>query len=142
MDGLVAGDVLDVSYGDGVIRTRSVLIACGVRYRRLGVAAIEDLVGLGVHYGAATSVAREMEGRDVFVVGGGNSSGQAAIHLARFARSVTIVVRRPTLEETMSAYLVDEIATHRGITVRTGSRIVGGGGEGPTSSLAMRTASS
>ncbi len=130
VDGLVAGDVLDVSYGDGVIRTRSVLIACGVRYRRLGVAAIEDLVGLGVHYGAATSVAREMEGRDVFVVGGGNSSGQAAIHLARFARSVTIVVRRPTLEETMSAYLVDEIATHRGITVRTGSRIVGGGGEG------------
>ena len=130
VDGLTTGAVHQVSYGDGVIRARSVLIACGVRYRRLGVPAIEDLVGLGVHYGAATSVAREMEGRDVFVVGGGNSSGQAAIHLARFARSVTIIVRRQALAETMSAYLVDEIATHRSIRVRTGSRIVDGGGDG------------
>ncbi|WP_332642592.1 FAD-dependent oxidoreductase [Aeromicrobium sp.] len=130
VEGLTVGDVHEVAHEDGVIRARSVLIACGVRYRRLGVPALEDLVGLGVHYGAATSVAREMEGRDVFVVGGGNSSGQAAIHLARFARSVTIVVRRPTLEETMSAYLVNEIATHRSIRVRTGTRIVDGGGEG------------
>ncbi|MEO6604525.1 MAG: FAD-dependent oxidoreductase [Aeromicrobium sp.] len=130
VEGLVVGDVHEVAHEDGVVRARSVLIACGVRYRRLGVPALEDLVGLGVHYGAATSVAREMEGGHVFVVGGGNSAGQAAIHLARFARSVTIVVRRPTLEETMSTYLVDEIATHRGIRVRTGSHIVDGGGEG------------
>ncbi|MDR7087489.1 thioredoxin reductase (NADPH) [Aeromicrobium panaciterrae] len=130
VEGLTVGDVHKVAHEDGVIRARSVLIACGVRYRRLGVPALEDLVGLGVHYGAATSVAREMEGRDVFVVGGGNSSGQAAIHLARFARSVTIIVRRRALEETMSAYLVDEIATHRTIKVRTGSRIVDGGGDG------------
>ena len=130
VEGLTVGEVHHVAHEDGVIRARSVLIACGVRYRRLGVPALEELVGLGVHYGAATSVAREMEGRDVFVVGGGNSAGQAAIHLARFARSVTIVVRRSTLEETMSAYLVDEIATHRGIKVRAGSRIIDGGGDG------------
>lgn len=139
VEGLKVGDVHELSYGDGVIRARSVLIACGVRYRRLGVPAIEELVGLGVHYGAATSAAREMEGRDVFVVGGGNSSGQTAIHLARFARSVTIVVRRPTLEETMSAYLVDEIAMHRAISVRTGARIVDGGGDGRLEWIDLRS---
>lgn len=130
VEGLRPGDVHEIAYDGGVVRARSVLVACGVSYRRLGVPALEDLVGLGVHYGAAASVAREMAGRDVFVVGGGNSAGQAAIHLARFARSVTIVVRRAGLEETMSAYLVDEIATHRSIQVRAGSRVVDGGGEG------------
>lgn len=130
VEGLTVGDVLEVAYDGGVVRTRSVLVACGVRYRRLGVPAMEDLVGLGVHYGAASSVAREMDGRSVFIVGGGNSAGQAAIHLARFARSVTIIVRRPTLAETMSAYLVDEIDSMRTIHVRTGARVVDGGGEG------------
>jgi thioredoxin reductase (NADPH) len=71
-----------------------------------------------------------MQGRDVYIVGGGNSAGQAAIHLARFARSVTIVVRREGLAETMSAYLINEIATHKRITVRTGSRVADGGGDG------------
>ena len=130
VDGLRLGDLHEVSYGDGVLRARSVLIACGVRYRRLGVAGLEALVGMGVHYGAASSVAREMEGRDVFIVGGGNSAGQAAIHLARFARSVTIVIRRSRLEETMSAYLIKEIATNGSIAVRTGSRVADGGGDG------------
>ncbi|MFC5678208.1 FAD-dependent oxidoreductase [Aeromicrobium endophyticum] len=129
-DGLTLGDLHEVSYDDGVLRARAVLIACGVRYRRLGVPALEALVGMGVYYGAATSVAREMEGRDVVIVGGGNSAGQAALHLARFARSVAIVVRRPTLAETMSAYLVDEIATHDDITVMTRTRVSDGGGDG------------
>jgi thioredoxin reductase (NADPH) len=106
-----------------------VLIACGVSYRRLGVPALEELVGRGVHYGAASSVAREMAGGDVFVVGGGNSAGQAAIHLARFARFVTIVVRRLGLGETMSASRRrDRDAPHD--LVRTGARVVDGGGEG------------
>lgn len=130
VDGLSLGDVHEVSYGDGVLRARSVLIACGVRYRRLGVPGLEALVGMGVHYGAATSVAREMEGRDVFIVGGGNSAGQAAIHLARFARSVTIVIRRSSLEETMSTYLIKEMRTYGSISLRTRSRVVDGGGEG------------
>lgn len=130
VDGLSLGDVHEVSYGEGVLRARSVLIACGVRYRRLGVSGLEALVGMGVHYGAASSVAREMEGRDVFIVGGGNSAGQAAIHLARFARSVTIVIRRESLDETMSAYLIKEIATNGSISLRTGSQVTDGGGEG------------
>jgi thioredoxin reductase (NADPH) len=130
VDALRLDGLHEVSYGDGVLRARSVLIACGVRYRRLAVPSLEALVGTGVYYGAATSVAREMEGRDVFIVGGGNSAGQAAVHLSRFARSVTIVVRRASLAETMSSYLIEEIATHDDIAVRTGSRVVDGGGEG------------
>lgn len=130
VEALQVGEPHEVTYDDGMIRARTVLIACGVRYRRLGVPGLEALVGFGVHYGAATSVAREMEGSDVFIVGGGNSAGQAAIHLARFARSVTIVVRRPSLAETMSAYLIDEIETQDQITVRTHAHVVDGGGEG------------
>jgi len=107
-----------------------VLISTGVAYRRLGVEPLEDLVGAGVHYGAAVSAAREMEGRDVVVVGGGNSAGQAAIHLARFARSVTIVVRRPDLEATMSAYLIREMSFNPVISVRGRTTVVGGGGDG------------
>lgn len=116
--------------GGGDVRARSVLISTGVAYRRLGVASLEDLVGLGVHYGAAMSAAREMEGQDVIVVGGSNSAGQAAIHLARYARSVTIAVRRPDLTATMSQYLIGEIAFHPRITVRGCCEVIDGGGNG------------
>jgi thioredoxin reductase (NADPH) len=71
-----------------------------------------------------------MEGNDVVVVGGGNSAGQAALHLARFARSVTIAVRRPGLEETMSRYLIDEISYNERIEVLPCTRVIDGGGEG------------
>jgi thioredoxin reductase (NADPH) len=113
----------------GDVRARTVLVSSGVAYRKLGVPSLEDLVGAGVNYGAAMTAAREMEGSDVVVVGGGNSAGQAALHLARFARSVTIVVRRPGLEETMSQYLVDEISYNERIEVLPCTRVVDGGGE-------------
>ncbi|CUR57877.1 putative thioredoxin reductase [metagenome] len=114
----------------GSVRARAVVIANGVSYRKLRVEPLDSLVGLGVFYGAAMTAAREMEGYDVFVVGGGNSAGQAAIHLARFARSVTILIRRPSLAETMSAYLINEISWSPRITVRANATVVDGGGEG------------
>ena len=112
------------------MRARAVVIASGVTYRKLGVESVDSLVGRGVNYGAAMTAAREMEGYDVFVVGGGNSAGQAAIHLARFARSVTILVRRPDLSATMSSYLIGEIEFNPRITVEGCRQVVDGGGNG------------
>ncbi len=126
----------------GDVRARSVVIATGVSYRKLRVEPLESLVGLGVFYGAALTAAREMEGYDVFVVGGGNSAGQAAVHLARFARSVTILIRRPSLEETMSRYLINEISYNPRITVLANSAVVDGGGDGRLEWIAVRDSAS
>jgi thioredoxin reductase (NADPH) len=135
-DGFRSPHVLRTEGGD--LRARCVVIASGVTYRRLMVPGVERYVGQGVHYGAAVSAAREVEGYDVVVVGGGNSAGQAAIHLARFARSVTIVVRRPDLAETMSNYLVREISYNDVITVRPYSAVVDGGGDSRLEWVALR----
>lgn len=129
-----------VHVGTTQMCARTILISAGVAYRRLGVDAIEDYVGAGVFYGAATSAAREMKGRAVVVVGGGNSAGQAAVHLAKFADKVTIVVRRKALAETMSDYLVREIEATPTITLQPSTTIVGGGGGGRLEWLRMRNA--
>ncbi|MGB5951782.1 MAG: NAD(P)/FAD-dependent oxidoreductase [Ornithinimicrobium sp.] len=123
-------DAFTLHTDGGDVQARSVVIATGVAYRRLGVQSLEDMVGAGVFYGAAMTAAREMEDGDVFVVGGGNSAGQAAVHLAKFARSVTIVVRREGLASTMSQYLVDEIEANDTITVLPHTQVTDGGGEG------------
>ena len=89
-------DGLSVTLSDfGRVRARAVLLATGASYRRLGVPALEALNGAGVFYGGAASAAPAMAGRDVYVLGGANSAGQAALHLARYARRVTLVVRAP-----------------------------------------------
>ncbi|HET9020248.1 MAG TPA: FAD-dependent oxidoreductase [Ornithinibacter sp.] len=120
--------VLHTDGGD--IRARAVVVSTGVTYRKLRVPAVEELVGLGVFYGSAMTAAREMEGYDVVVVGGGNSAGQSAVHLSRFASSVTILVRREGLESTMSQYLIGEIAYNPRIRVQSCAEVVDGGGDG------------
>ena len=116
---------------DGAVATaRAVVLVCGVTYRRLGVDALEALVGAGVFYGAAATQARALEGADVVVVGAGNSGGQAALHLARHARQVTLVARGTSIEESMSAYLTTEIEADDRVEVRTETEVVDGGGDG------------
>ena len=110
------------------ITARAVIVATGIAWRSLGVPRIEALVGSGVFYGAAGSETRAMDGRDVFVVGAGNSGGQAALHLARHARHVTLVVRRDSLRHSMSDYLIKEIEATPAITVRLETEVTDGHG--------------
>ncbi|HEY2788500.1 MAG TPA: FAD-dependent oxidoreductase, partial [Gaiellales bacterium] len=93
----------------GRVRTRAVLLATGASYRRLGVESLEALNGAGVFYASAASEAPAMAGQDVYVLGGANSAGQAALDLARYARSVTLVVRGDSLDAGMSHYLVQQV---------------------------------
>lgn len=122
---------------------RAVVIATGVSYRRLGVQAVEALVGAGVFYGTAlTTEAPALRGEDVVVVGAGNSAGQAAIHLSRFARRVTLVARGESLAESMSAYLVDELRSLENVTVRLGTQVVNAAGEGCLERVTLEVAGS
>ncbi|MDQ3104859.1 MAG: FAD-dependent oxidoreductase [Actinomycetota bacterium] len=123
--------------GVGDITARAVVLATGVAYRRLGIPELERLSGAGVFYGASVSEAHAMVGQRVVVVGGGNSAGQAALHLQRYAERVTILVRTPTLQSGMSEYLVKEIKS-TGVDVWTDSEVVGGGGDGRLEQLQVR----
>ncbi|HEV2769338.1 MAG TPA: NAD(P)/FAD-dependent oxidoreductase [Solirubrobacteraceae bacterium] len=114
------------------------ILATGASYRRLGIASLEDLTGAGVFYGGPASEAQGLSERDAYVVGGGNSAGQAALHLARYAREVTLVVRARSLEAGMSHYLVREIEATPNVAVRTSTAVVGGGGEGRLQELVLR----
>ena len=87
------------------VTARALILATGVEYRRLETPGIDELTGAGVYYGASAAEARQFAGQDVYIVGGGNSAGQAAMHLSRYARKVYIAVRGPTLATTMSEYL-------------------------------------
>jgi thioredoxin reductase (NADPH) len=122
----------------GTLRTRAVLLAPGASYRRLGIPQLEALTGAGVYYGGATSEAPGLSGRDVYLVGGANSAGQAALHLARYARSVTLVVRAGSLEVGMSDYLVRQVRSAPRVHVRVGAEVVGGGGAEHLEHLVIR----
>jgi len=134
-----AADGLEVTLDNGgVVVSRAVVLATGARYRRLGVESLEALRGAGVFYGAAASEAPGVAGLDVYVVGGANSAGQAVLHLARFARRVTLVVRASSLAVGMSYYLVHQIEGTPNVEVRTGTEVVDGGGEGWLDHLVLR----
>jgi thioredoxin reductase len=114
----------------GELTARSVVIATGATYRRLGIPVLEDLQGRGVFYGAAVSEAPAMAGRQVFVAGGGNSAGQAALHLAKWAKKVTILVRAGSLADSMSDYLIRQIRATANIGVCYRVQVAGGTGTG------------
>ena len=122
----------------GEVAARAVILATGVAWRRLGVPALEALAGSGVFYGAAGTEARAVRGEDVFVVGAGNSAGQAALHLARFAASVTIVAVERDLGERMSDYLVQQIEATPNVTRRMRHEVVDGHGRGRLEGLTLR----
>jgi thioredoxin reductase (NADPH) len=123
--------------GGGQLTARAVIVAPGIAWRRLAVPRLEALVGSGVFYGAAGSETRAMEGRDVFVVGAGNSAGQTALHLARYARQVTMLVRGDSLARSMSEYLTREIEVTANITVRLHTEITDGHGEHQLEALTL-----
>jgi thioredoxin reductase (NADPH) len=102
----------------GVLTARAVVIATGAAYRRLGIPCLEALQGRGVFYGAAAGEAPAMRGQNVFVAGGGNSAGQAALHLAKWAGQVTILVRAESLADSMSDYLIRQIGAAPNVDVR------------------------
>jgi thioredoxin reductase (NADPH) len=116
----------------------AVVLAMGVNYQRLGIPALEGLTGAGVFYGASASEAERFAGGEVFVCGGGNSAGQAAVHLSRHAGHVTILVRGKTLAASMSRYLIDEIEQKPNITVRCETQIANGAGDGKLEELTLR----
>ena len=120
-----------------VLTARAVIIATGVTYRRLGIPALEDLQGRGVFYGAAASEAPAMRGHTVFVAGGGNSAGQAALHLAKWAEQVTVLVRARSLADSMSDYLIREIGSAPNIDVCYRVQVAGGTGTGHLESLVL-----
>jgi thioredoxin reductase (NADPH) len=134
------GELRIVGLQDGsAVTSRAVVIATGVSYRRLAVPELESLAGAGVFYGAATTEARALAGKRAFVVGGGNSAGQAALHMSTYAQHVTILVRSASLAASMSQYLIREIEAAPNIDVRYRTEIAGGGGgDGRLEQLRLR----
>ena len=120
------------------VETRSVILAMGVSYRRLDVTGLAELEGHGVHYGSSPSDARQFSGGSIYIVGAANSAGQAAVHLARYAASVTLVCRGPALSSTMSRYLIDEIQGKENIHVRNRTQVLEVHGDGRLEQLTLR----
>jgi thioredoxin reductase (NADPH) len=135
----VHGPARTVRFSDGTkIDAHAVILATGVAYRQLGAPGCTDLTGLGVFYGSALTEATGCAGQDVYIVGGANSAGQAAVYLARHAKSVTILVRAPSLRKSMSHYLIEQIERVPNITVRTCTEVAEAHGEGHLERLTLR----
>jgi thioredoxin reductase (NADPH) len=122
------------------VRSRSLVIAVGVTYRRLGIPTLDRLIGAGVFYGAAAVEAPGMTGENVVVVGGANSAGQAALHLAKYATSVHLLVRGPSLSAGMSEYLITQIESTPNVSVRLQTQVVDGRGEHRLASVILEHA--
>jgi thioredoxin reductase (NADPH) len=135
----VAGSTRIVHFGDGTsIAGHAVVLATGVSYRRLDVDGLGDLTGRGVFYGSAATEAPACKGDEVYIVGGANSAGQAAVHFARFARRVHVLIRAGDLTRSMSRYLIDQLANIENIEIHPYTEVVGGSGEGHLERLTLR----
>jgi thioredoxin reductase (NADPH) len=127
-----------ITLSDGSeISCQALLIATGVSYRRLEISGIEKLTGAGVYYGAAATEAISCTNQDAYIVGAGNSAGQAAMYLSRFAKNVTLLVRGDSLAKTMSQYLIDQIAKTPNIAVQFRSRVLEAKGNGNLDALTI-----
>jgi thioredoxin reductase (NADPH) len=124
VEGIDPADMTVTLDGGDVLRTRSIILATGVEWRRLEVDSVDRFVGSGVYYGAARSDAGLAQGNDVYLIGAGNSAGQAAVFFSNHARSVTLLVRGESLAASMSHYLIEQIATKANIRVETRSEVV------------------
>ncbi|HZD47523.1 MAG TPA: FAD-dependent oxidoreductase [Silvibacterium sp.] len=129
-----------VTLGDGKeVSCRAALIAVGVNYRRLDVPGLDQFTGAGVYYGAAMTEAVSCRDEEVFIVGGANSAGQAAMYFSKYARKVTMLVRGESLVSSMSKYLIDQIAGTSNIVVETRSQVVEACGEQRLESIRIST---
>jgi thioredoxin reductase (NADPH) len=135
----VCGSARRVSFEDGTsIDAHTVILATGVTYRQLAAPGLAELTGRGVYYGSALTEASACLGQDVYIVGGANSAGQAAVFLSRHAKSVTILVRGPSLEASMSYYLIKQIEDVPNISVRTCTEVIEAIGEDHLENLRLR----
>ncbi|MEU6812555.1 FAD-dependent oxidoreductase [Streptomyces sp. NPDC046831] len=135
----VNGAARTVRFSDGsAIAAHSVILATGVSYRTLPAPGTEELTGCGVFYGSALTEAPACQGHDVYIVGGANSAGQAAMYLRRGAKSVTLLVRGPSLTASMSYYLVQQIEEAPNVSVRTGTVVEAAHGSGRLEQLTLR----
>src|SRR5262249_579879 len=126
--------------GGDVLRAHTIIVACGVSWRRLENEDFERLVGKGIFYGAVRSEAPNAHGRDIHIVGAGNSAGQAALFFSAHARRVTVIYRGDSLARRMSRYLVDQIASRANIDVLLQSDVVAAPGEDALEAIEIRTA--
>lgn len=124
--------------GGITVKTRAIVIATGVTWRELESDGAKRFIGRGVYYGAARTEAIGTRGQDIFLIGGGNSAGQAAMHFSSYARSVTLLVRGETLERTMSFYLIEQLRTKTNITVETSTTVTAVRGEAHVESIETR----
>ena len=135
----VNGSARTVKFADGAtLDAHAVILATGVSYRRLNAPGLLDFTGVGVFYGSAMTEAPHCQAQDVYIVGGANSAGQAAVYLAKTARSVTILVRASSLEASMSYYLIQQIAGISNIKIRTCSEVIEAAGSDHLERLTIR----
>jgi thioredoxin reductase (NADPH) len=124
--------------GGDTVHAKTIVLAMGVSWRRLGISSLDRLQGRGVYYGASPAEVRAVQGKDIYLIGGGNSAGQAAINFANFANSVTLLVRGDSLEKSMSQYLIEQLRTKSNVRVETDCEVIEAFGDEHLETIAVR----